>query len=105
MILLRKQKSKHSKVKQLDQGHPKVGNASQCSPKRAALIYTSNHPFAGIAISFVKCQLLLNPSPDFLVLKLHMLPSAGAWGFVLVVSAGKTVLLIWKHLHKANVDC
>lgn len=70
-----------------------------------ALISTSNHPFGEIAVSFVKCQLLLNPSLDFLALKLHMLPSAGARGFVLVVSAGKTILLIWKHLHKAGTDC
>lgn len=109
IIPLRKQLSRkpsNSKVKQLDQGHLEMGNASQCTPQKPhTLIYTCNHPFAEIAIFFVKCQLLLNPSLDFLALKLHMLPSTGAWGFVLVVSAGKTILLIWKHLHKANVDC
>jgi len=109
IIPLRKQLSRkpsNSKVKQLDQGHLEVGDASQCAPKKPhTLIYTSNHPSAERAVPFVKCQLLLNPSLDFLALKSHTLPSTGARGFVLVVSAGKTILLIWKHLHKANADC
>lgn len=92
-------------MKQLEQGHLEMGMPASALLEKHALIYTSNHPFAEIAVSFAKCQLLLNPSPDFLALELHMLPSTAAWGFVLVVSAGKTILLIWKHLHKASVDC